>query len=93
MPRSKGCLLHAISLLLLALGLFCMYRALAPILQLYADALSDPLGNSTAEPDPAAIKQNALVWAPIGLFAFVVASVLSWIATAGWIKKRLQSRK
>ena len=90
MPPKKGCLLHVISLIAFAVAIICMYRALAPMLQLYADALSDPLGNSTAEPDPAAIKRNAFLWAPIGIACLVVASILSWIATIGWIRSKFK---
>lgn len=90
--KRKGCLLHAISLIGLAAGLFCLYRAIAPILQMYSNALSDPLGNSHADPDVTRIQHEAFIWAPIGIACIVCASIISWVATIGWIRNKVAGK-
>lgn len=90
--KSKGCLLHTISLLGLGAGLFCLYMALSPMIAMYADTLADPLGNSHAEPDVKQIQRQALIWAPIGVAFIMVAGIVSWIATIGWLKRKLSNR-
>lgn len=94
MARKKpGWLLHAISLIGLAAGLFCLYKALSPMITMYADTLSDPLGNAHADPDVKQIQHQALLWAPIGVACIVLASIVSWIATIGWLRRAISGGK
>lgn len=87
-PR-KHWLLHVISLIGLAAGLYCLYRAVLPIITMYADVTSDPLGSRTGDPDVKLIQHEAFLWAPLGVVCLLVATVLSWIATAAWLRGKL----
>lgn len=87
--KRSGLVLNGVAVVALVGGVYCLYRALGPIVSMYADALADPMGNAGGDEQVNAIQHDAWVWGPIGVMLFLVATVLSWFATMRWLRRLL----
>jgi hypothetical protein len=76
----------------LVAGGYCVFRAVRPIAGLYEQALNDPLGDrdrTSAGPDTAAIRDESMRWAVVGVPLILIAGVISVGLKVAWLRRKL----
>lgn len=68
-------------------GVYCVYRAVLPLIELYSGALNDPLGEWSEKTSGVQVRDEVWTWAIPGAIGIGLAGVLGLLASISWRRK------
>jgi hypothetical protein len=74
----------------LVVGVYCVYRAVWPLIELYSGAINDPLGEWSEKTTGVQVRDEVWKWAIPGAIGIGLAGVLSFLASISWRRKMAQ---